>query len=87
MGSYWIFKAVSRAACLLPRRFCDRLGRMIGALVWLLIPARRKRLARRQIMDCLAATEQEAERIARQVRSASVRCCLRFCAFPLSAAR
>ena len=65
MGSYWIFKAVSRAACLLPRRFCDRLGRMIGALVWLLIPARRKRLARRQIMDCLAATEQEAERIAR----------------------
>lgn len=65
MGSYWIFKAVSRAACLLPRSLCDRLGRMIGALAWLFIPVRRKRLAKQQIMDCLSVTEQEAERIAR----------------------
>ena len=63
--AYYIALGFSRLCCLLPAGLCDAMGRLLGGLTWPLVPGRRKRLARENIMLCLKVDEQEAERIAK----------------------
>ena len=65
MMSYYIMKAVSVIACLLPRGICEWLGRGLGNFAWLVIPQKRKVLARTQIIKCLGTDKAEADRIAK----------------------
>lgn len=65
MMSYYVMKAVSAIACLLPRRACEWLGRGLGNFAWLVVPKKRKVLARTQIMKCLGTDAAEATRIAK----------------------
>ena len=62
---YYILKAISFVACLLPRSICELLGLALGKLAWLVVPKKRKRLAKDQIMMCLKVDEAEAVRIAK----------------------
>ena len=63
---YYIMKIFSRMCCLLPKSFCLYLGELLGQLTWLLVPARRKRMAIDNVKKCLALTEDEAARIAKK---------------------
>jgi len=65
MVSYYLLKAISAIACLLPRGFVEALGRGLGNFAWLVIPRKRKVLAHDQIVACLGVTDREAERIAK----------------------
>ena len=65
MFSYYAMKALSFFICLLPHRAAMALGEGLARLAWNFIPARRKTLAREQVMRCLGVSEAEAERIAR----------------------
>ena len=65
MFSYYLMKAISAIACLLPRTMCEALGRGLGNFAWLVLPSKRKRLAREQIKKCLQVSEAEATRIAK----------------------
>ena len=65
MLSYYLLKALSKLCCLLPRGACEVIGRVLGALAWPLVPKRRKKLAKDQIMMCLGVDEKEAERLAK----------------------
>lgn len=62
---YYLMKLLSAIACALPRSVCEVIGRALGAFAWLFVPAKRRRLARQQIIDCFGVDEREAERIAR----------------------
>ncbi|SHK59877.1 KDO2-lipid IV(A) lauroyltransferase [Selenomonas ruminantium] len=62
---YYVLKAISFVACLLPRGVCELLGLALGNLAWLVIPGKRKQLAVNQIKKCLGADEAEAVRIAK----------------------
>ncbi len=62
---YYILKAISFVACQLPRSICEFLGLALGNLAWLVIPKKRKQLAKDQIKMCLGADEAEALRIAK----------------------
>ena len=63
---YYIMKIFSRMCCLLPKSFCLYLGELLGQLTWLLVPARRKRMAIDNVKKCLTLTEDEAARIAKK---------------------
>ncbi len=63
---YAFLKFLSRLVCLLPLKFCMTLGRGLAALIWLLLPAKRKRIATENIRRCLDVSPQEVERIARE---------------------
>ena len=65
MFSYYAMKVLSRLICLLPHSAAMALGAGLARLAWIFVPARRKRLARTQVMNCLHVPEAEAERIAR----------------------
>ena len=65
MFSYYLMKAFSAIACLLPRSVCEALGRGLGNFAWLVLPAKRKVLAQSQIQTCLQVDEAEARRIAK----------------------
>lgn len=62
---YYVLRAISFLACALPRNLCEFLGRGLGNLAWLVVPQKRKVLARSQIRMCLGVDEAEANRIAR----------------------
>ena len=51
--SYYLAKIFSYICCLLPARFCDWLGNQLGRLTWLVVPQKRKRMARENIQRCL----------------------------------
>ena len=57
---------MSKVICLLPLKFCLAFGRGLARLIWLFIPAKRKRIATGNIIRCLDVSEQEADRIARE---------------------
>ena len=63
--SYYLAKIFSYICCLLPARFCDWLGNQLGRLTWLVVPQKRKRMARENIQRCLEVDAAEAERIAK----------------------
>jgi len=65
MMSYYILKAISAITCLFPRIICEWLGCGLGNFAWLVIPKKRKQLARSQIEKCLGVEETEADRIAK----------------------
>ena len=65
MFSYAAMKFLSRLICLLPHGAAMALGTGLARLAWIFIPARRKALAREQVMRCLGVSDAEAERIAR----------------------
>ena len=49
----------------MPRFVCEAAGIAIGKFAWMIVPGRRKKMAREQIKKCLHVDAQEAERIAR----------------------
>ena len=51
---------------MLPLNFALTLGRGLASLIWIFLPAKRKRLATENIRRCLNVTQDEAERIARE---------------------
>ncbi|SEA03131.1 lysophospholipid acyltransferase family protein [Selenomonas ruminantium] len=63
---YYILKGISALVCALPRGLCEKMGRGLGNLAWLVIPSKRKRLAIGQIKMCLGADDDEACRIAKE---------------------
>ena len=63
---YYIMKFFSRICCLLPRSFCLWLGNLLGQVTWVLVPARRKRMAIDNVKKCLTLTENEAASIAKK---------------------
>ena len=80
MLSYWTVKLLSYFACLLPHRVAMMLGAGLARLLWPFIPARRKRLARRQRSTCLCASAAFAYHLQRQHTSrVRVRCALDRC--------
>ena len=52
--------------CFLPLKFCLTVGRGLAKLIWIFLPAKRKRLAKENIRRCLKVSDEEAERIARE---------------------
>ena len=64
--TYYLVRFLSRVVCLLPGRFCDRLGRALALALWPFLPARRKKLASSQVAMCLGTDERESERIAKE---------------------
>ena len=64
--TYYLVRFLSRLVCLLPRRLCDALGRMLALCLWPFLPAKRKKLAREQVAMCLGTDAKESERIAKE---------------------
>ena len=62
---YYILKMLSWLACRFPMKACLKLGNFLGKLTWLVVPEKRKKMARENISRCLQVDEQEAERIAK----------------------
>jgi len=65
MLSYYAVKLLSRLICLLPHTAAMLLGEALAKIAWIFVPAKRKRLAREQVMRCLHTDAAEADRIAR----------------------
>ena len=65
MLSYYAMKVLSRLVCLLPHGAAMVFGECVARLAWIFVPAKRKTLAREQIMRCLDVPAAEAARIAR----------------------
>ena len=63
---YQVVKIISRIVCVLPRPVWQRLGKIIGALCWLIVPGKRKKMAQENIMRCLSVGEDKANEIAKQ---------------------
>ncbi len=62
---YYVLRAISVLACAMPRQLCEFFGRLLGNLAWLLVPLKRKALARGQIKMCLQVDDAAADRIAK----------------------
>lgn len=63
---YRFLKLLSGLVCLLPLKFCLKVGRGLASLIWIFLPAKRKRLATDNIIRCLKVSGEEARRIARE---------------------
>ena len=57
---------LSKLICLLPLKFCLKFGRGLASLIWVFLPAKRKKIATENIRRCLFVSPEEAERIARE---------------------
>ena len=64
--TYYLAVVLSRLCCLLPAGFCEAAVRLLGCMLWPLVPEKRKRMARGNICGCLQVDEDEAERIAKE---------------------
>ena len=62
---YYVLRAISALACAMPRQLCEFFGRLLGNLAWLLVPPKRKALAKGQIKMCLQVDDAAADRIAK----------------------
>ena len=65
MMIYYLEKCLCFFCCLLPERVCEAVGRALGSLTWPLVPAKRRKMATDNVVQCLGVSEQEAERIAK----------------------
>jgi len=63
---YHIMKVFSWLCCLLPTGICRFLGAILGELTWLVVPSRRKKMAKDNVKRSLQVTEEEAARIAKK---------------------
>ena len=59
-------KVLSKIICLLPLKVSLTLGRGLARLIWIFLPAKRKRLAEENIRRCLNVSAEESARIARE---------------------
>ena len=50
----------------MPLKFCLAIGRMLGNLMWIFLPRRRKKIALENIRECLGVDEKESARIAKE---------------------
>lgn len=50
----------------MPLRFCLKLGRGLATLIWIFLPAKRKRLATENICRCLDVSTEESARVAKE---------------------
>lgn len=64
--SYYLAICFSRLCCLLPAAVCEAVGRWLGQLTWYFVPARRKQMARENIIYCLHTDAARANEIARE---------------------
>ena len=64
--TYYVAKFFSRVFCLLPRSAAEFIGVILGEIFWLVVPKRRKTMARKNIMRCLNVGEDEARRVAKK---------------------
>lgn len=62
---YYFEKCLSFLCCLLPASVCEWIGRTLGKLTWLFVPAKRRNMAIGNVMACLGVSHAEAERIAK----------------------
>ena len=65
MMIYYLEKCLSFFCCLLPERVCEAVGRALGSLTWPLVPAKRRKMATDNVVQCLGVSKQEAEGIAK----------------------
>ena len=64
--SYYFMLMVSKIFCLLPHSAANFLGSVLGNLLWIVLPSKRRNLALGNIIRCLGVDDEEAVRIARQ---------------------
>ena len=57
---------LSAVICLLPLKFCLALGRTLASLIWLFLPAKRKKIATENICRCLNVSKEESARLAKE---------------------
>ena len=57
---------MSKIICLLPLKFSRKVIRGLASLVWIFLPAKRKRIATENIRRCLKVSEAESARIAKE---------------------
>ena len=46
MLAYYMVKAISFVVCLLPRSVGEILGKLLGEIAWLFVPAKRKQITK-----------------------------------------
>ena len=63
--SYYFVLVISKIVCLLPWSLCKRIANLLAAIVYPLVPKRRKKMSRENIMRCLKVDEIEAEKISK----------------------
>ena len=63
---YYVAKFLSMVFCILPYGAAMALGRVLGEIFWLVLPKRRKILARKNIVRCLEVDEREANIVAKK---------------------
>lgn len=66
MLAYNLVKLVSRLVCAQPLCLNEALASGVGRLCWHVVPAWRQYMARRNVMECLGVSQEEAEIIARK---------------------
>lgn len=80
---YHFAKLLSRLVCLLPLAVRLRMGNILGEICWLLVPARRKKMAVQNIKLSLELNEQEASRIAKKSTTRFGRMLIEVLSYPL----
>ncbi|WP_378950952.1 lysophospholipid acyltransferase family protein [Pelosinus sp. sgz500959] len=63
---YQLVKIVSRIVCMLPPPIWQRIGKMLGAFCWLIVPTKRKKMAKENIMISLSLDPYQATEIAKR---------------------
>ncbi len=63
---YQFVKVLSHIVCILPPLVWQRIGNILGALCWLVVPVKRKNMAKENIMLSLSVDEKQAEQIAKK---------------------
>ena len=61
--SYYLVLLISKIICFIPWSICRKLSWLLAQVLYPFVPARRKKMARENIMHCLNVDETEAERI------------------------
>lgn len=63
---YYILKVLSKFFCLLPEDWAFAIGRAIGQITWLLVPAKRKKMALRNVHLSLHLDDEDALQIVKK---------------------
>jgi Kdo2-lipid IVA lauroyltransferase/acyltransferase len=63
---YYFVKWLSRVACWLPDGIRNRIGDVIGAACWPLVPRKRRNMAINNVIAAFGASREEAERLVKQ---------------------
>ncbi|MBR1730420.1 MAG: lysophospholipid acyltransferase family protein [Selenomonadaceae bacterium] len=63
--SYYFVLVISKIVCLLPWSLCKKIADLLATIAYPLVPKRRKKMSRENIMRCLKVDEIEAEKISK----------------------